>query len=249
MRSNGDSACELCHGSGFVTVPPSDDYPNGTFTECICQVRLRRRRRLEKLMAAAGITVEQFRAWSFDTFEPQAALADAAGKRELAEIKAACEAYASEPKGWLALCGPYGCGKSHLAYAIIGAAYRAGRPVYACSVPDLLETLRQGMDSEARGDSMGQRLDTVRTARLLLLDDLGAENLTPWAAEKLYQIVDYRYRLRLPLVVTTNVNVYDPKGRIEPRVLSRLLDGTNLPDGLSRVYLLSARDYRQRRAK
>jgi DNA replication protein DnaC len=247
MKQNADSACELCHGSGFVNVPPSEEHPYGTFTECACQVRLRRRRRLEKLMAAAGITLEQLQAWSFDTFDPQAALADAAGKKEMAAIKAACQAYAAQPKGWLVLCGPYGCGKTHLAYAIIGAAYRSGVPVYACSVPDLLETLRQGIDSQARGDTLGSRLETVRTARLLLLDDLGAENLTPWAAEKLYQIVDYRHRSRLPLVVTTNVNVFDAKGRIEPRVLSRLLDGTNLPDGLSRVYLLSARDYRQRR--
>ena len=32
----------------------------------------------------------------------------------------------------------------------------------------------------------------------LILDDLGAQNTTPWAVEKLYQIIDFRYRLRLP---------------------------------------------------
>ena len=246
MKSEPDSVCELCHGTGFVEVPPSDRHPNGTFTECVCRARERRRRRLNKLMATAGITLDHLRSWSFDTFDPQAARTDASGKRQLARIKRACQAFAAEPKGWLVLCGPYGCGKTHLAYAIVGAAYRAGCPVYACTVPDLLETLRQGIASVAKSDSLGRRLAAVRDARLLLLDDLGAENLTPWAAEKIYQIVDHRYRLRLPLVVTTNVNLYTPKGRIEERVVSRLLDGVNLPDGLSRVHLISAGDYRRR---
>jgi DNA replication protein DnaC len=82
-----------------------------------------------------------------------------------------------------------------------------------------------------------------------VLDDLGAQNDTPWAAEKLYQILDHRYRRRLPLLVTTNVNLYAPQGRIEPRVLSRILDGANLADGFSRVVLLKVGDYRRRGGK
>lgn len=245
MQSNADSDCEICHGKGFVPVDPNEDPPH-TFRECICRRRAIQQRRLDQLMAQTGLTAAQLQKWSFDTFSPQDALTDAAGKAQLAHIKDACQAYAADPKGWLLLCGAYGCGKTHLAYAIIGAAYRAQRSVYACSVPDLLDTLRQGIDSPDRNDNLAQRFDAVRKSNVLLLDDLGAENLTPWAAEKLYQIIDYRYRLYLPLVVTTNVNVYDAKNRIEPRVLSRLLDGANSPDGWSRVFLISAQDYRQR---
>lgn len=246
MMRDVDSDCKLCHGTGFVELPPDEQYPNGASALCPCRIRARRRRKLEELMAASGITLDQLSAWSFDTFHPQAAQTDERGKRELERVKANCQAYAADPKGWLILCGPYGCGKTHLAYAIIGAACRARRAVYACTVPDLLDMLRQGIDSPDKRDSLAERMTAVRSASLLLLDDLGAENPTPWAAEKLYQIVDHRYRLRLPLVVTTNVNVYEPKGRIEPRVLSRLLDGANLAGGASRVYLMTAHDYRRR---
>ena len=253
MKPNADSACERCGGTGFVWLPPHDRYPNGAYAICPCRLQAQRRRRMDALMAHTGLTAETMARWSFDTFDPDAAVADAQGRARLARIKAHCQAYAQDPNGWLVLCGPYGCGKSHLAYATAAACHATGRAVYVSTVPDLLETLRQGFSSspsprtrgEGRGEgratrnaqptthngalSFSARLALVCDADLLVLDDLGAQHDTPWSAEKLYQIIDHRYRLRLPLLVTTNVNLYDPQGRIDPRILSRILDGANLP--------------------
>ena len=53
-----------------------------------------------------------------------------------------------------------------------------------------------------------------------MIDDLGTQNATPWAQEKLYQIFNYRYVNRLPTVVTTN----QPLEEIEGRIHSRLRD-------------------------
>jgi DNA replication protein DnaC len=248
MSRNADSACELCGGTGFVQVPPNERYPHGAAALCACRERIARRRKLQQLMALSGLDEETLRRWTFDTFDPDAAQADAGGKAHLAQVKALCEAFARSPQGWLVLCGPYGCGKSHLAYAVAGAYLRARRAVYVSTVPDLLDTLRRSFDGKNGGESFERRFDLVRDAELLVLDDLGAQNDTPWAAEKLYQILDHRYRRRLPLLVTTNANLYAPQGRIEPRILSRILDGANLADGFSRVVLLRAGDYRRRGA-
>ncbi len=68
-----------------------------------------------------------------------------------------------------------------------------------------------------------------------MLDDLGTQNATPWAAEKLYQIINYRYVNRLPTIVTTNVELDD----IDGRVSSRLQD----PDLVTVIKIL-APDYR-----
>jgi DNA replication protein DnaC len=248
MMRNVDSDCEFCHGTGFVQVPPNERYPNGAAAICICRQRIMRRRQLQELMTRSGLDEETLRRWSFDTFDPLAAQTDERGKAQLAQVKAICQEYAQSPKGWMVLCGPYGCGKSHLAYAIAGALCRARRPVYVSPVPDLLDALRQSFDRKNGDEPFEKRFDLVRNADLLVLDDLGAQNDTPWAAEKLYQIVDHRYRRRLPLLITTNVNLYAPQGRIEPRILSRILDGANLPDGFCRVVLLQAQDFRQRTA-
>ena len=73
-----------------------------------------------------------------------------------------------------------------------------------------------------------------------MLDDLGTENTTPWAREKLYQIINHRYVERLLTIVTSNQS----HDKIDERILSRLLD-THLT---LEVYI-NAPDYRRRERK
>jgi DNA replication protein DnaC len=61
----------------------------------------------------------------------------------------------------------------------------------------------------------------VKSAALLVLDDLGTESATAWAREKLYQLFNHRYNARLPTVITTAV----PIEQLDPRLASRMLDG------------------------
>jgi DNA replication protein DnaC len=245
MKSDDVSTCDLCHGSGFIEQPPNERYPMGSSRLCLCILRQQRRRRLAELMRISGLTPEAVAAWSFETYDAERAVGDGASRRYLADVVSACQAFARAPKGWLVLSGPCGSGKSHLAYAVAGAYLRAGHAVYISTVPDLLEALRRGFDGQ--GDaSYAKRFDTVCRAELLVLDDLGAQSDSAWSTEKLYQILDFRYRLHLPLMVTSNINPFAPGGRLDPRIVSRLLDGANLSDGFSRVYLLSVGDYRQR---
>ena len=70
------------------------------------------------------------------------------------------------------------------------------------TVPDLLDWLRYSYDSP--DTTFEQRFEEIRNVSLLVLDDLGAQNATPWAAEKLFQIIDYRY-VAPAAVVTTNL--------------------------------------------
>ena len=59
---------------------------------------------------------------------------------------------------------------------------------------------------------------------LLILDDLGAENSTAWAEEKLYQIVVHRHEARLATVITT-ASTMEELEDVKPRIGSRLVDG------------------------
>ena len=60
----------------------------------------------------------------------------------------------------------------------------------------------------------------MRDVPLLVLDDLGTEASKPWAQEKLFQLLDYRYVARIPTVITTAKNM----GEINQRLVSRLID-------------------------
>ena len=65
--------------------------------------------------------------------------------------------------------------------------------------------------------------EQLQTAPLLVLDDLGSENSTPWAEDKLYQIIAQRHEARLPTVITSAFSLEELE-EAKPRIASRLVD-------------------------
>ncbi len=120
------------------------------------------------------------------------------------------------------LSGPYGCGKTHLAASI--ANYRAGLgdPPLFIEVPDLLDHLRSTF-SPASPIRYDRLFDEIRAANLLVLDDLGAQSASPWAKEKLYQLMNHRYNAELPTVITIARESLE-QHYIDERILTRMLD-------------------------
>ena len=115
--------------------------------------------------------------------------------------------------------GPAGSGKTHLAAAIVNEVLGRGQNAFFVFVPDLLDHLRSTFAtvSEIPYD---QLVEQVRNAPLLVLDDLGGHSGTPWAQEKLYQIVNHRYVSKLPTVFTLGL----PVDNLELRLQTRLSD-------------------------
>ncbi|MGB1249410.1 MAG: ATP-binding protein [Candidatus Promineifilaceae bacterium] len=146
-----------------------------------------------------------------------------------------CKAFAEQPEGWLLLKGSYGCGKTHLAAAIANRRLELKETVLFVNTPDLLDHLRSTYRPNSP-HSYDQRFQQVRDTPLLILDDLGAQNNSDWAQEKLYQIFNHRYNARLPTVVTTNEDI----DSIEIRIRSRLSDF-----GLVQIIPITAPDFRR----
>ncbi len=238
-----DPDCSYCQGWGAVVVY-SPEHPDGMQGPCICVKRAKERRKAEQLMALSGLTPIELAKWRFDTFFPERAVTT--NHQRLAEIKAQLMAYAERPRGWLVLCGPFGCGKTHLAYAVAARRYELGRAVYVATVPDLLDTLRRGFKSKNQeADGFDARLEAIKRVELLVLDDLGAQSGTAWADEELYQIVNYRYAKEMAMIVTTNESLRSPECKIDGRIKSRLLEGSETGGaGLSRLIVIPAGDYR-----
>ncbi len=171
---------------------------------------------------------------TFENFEPRGRVGlfpRQADSLEIAYNQA--RRYSQNLEGWLVLQGGYGCGKTHLAAAIANFTVSVGVPTLFITVPDLLDSLRFAYNDPQA--TFEERFDQIRNAPLLIMDDFGTQNATPWAQEKLFQIINYRYINRLPLVVTTNLSSRD----IEERIQSRI----NHPDLVTVVKIL-ATDYR-----
>lgn len=241
---DGDPNCPWCEGSGWI-VNYTDERPDGAYRKCVCLIRLQAQRKVERYMEASGLTRAQLAKWRFDTFYPEKAVD--ADHEWLAEIKRQMQEYAEKPKGWRVLCGPYGCGKTHLAYAVAARRLEIGRTVYVATVPDLLDMLRAGFGKDAAG-SFGDRFETIKNAGMLVLDDLGTQSASPWVNEKLYQIINHRYANDLPMIVTTNWNLRAKDCPIDGRILSRLMEGSEAgPDGMSKIIVIPAGDYRKQK--
>ena len=158
----------------------------------------------------------------------------------LRECLEAAEEFAEEPDHqWLVLWGERGNGKSHLCAAVANHLIATGMAALFITMPDLLAALRQAMELQAttEQESYSGRMNTFKTAPVMILDDLGAEGRSDWSDSVLFEILDYRYRNRLPTMIVTNCAL----DAFDPRIASRMQDA-----GLSTVIENKAPDYRKR---
>jgi DNA replication protein DnaC len=210
--------CPHCGGMGFIVpdLPLSD--PNfGKAIPCRCQQQVHRRRRLTRLQQLGSLgSLHMMR---FDTFIPEPTHLSLLQKQNLRRALETTMHFADHPEGWLVLSGGYGCGKTHLAASIANQLVARYESALFMLVPDLLDHLRAAYnpESELEHDTF---FDQVRNVPVLLLDDLGAQRSTPWAQEKLFQLLNHRYNTQLPTVITTNQRLED----LDPRLRSRLAD-------------------------
>ena len=221
------SVCGVCQGGGWLKEAVPYGHPHfGMLFPCSCTLAEQARRKAYELARLSNLGA--FQGKTFATFNPFVA--------GLRGIVPHVRAYARQPDGWLTMLGPYGVGKTHLAAAIAHEALIRGDDVLFAVVPDLLDHLRATFGPQST-ISYDERFEFLRTVSLLILDDLGTESATPWAREKLYQLINHRYNNRLPTVVTSNLK----PDAIEPRIYSRLCD-----PACGSVLTIAAADYRRR---
>jgi DNA replication protein DnaC len=221
--------CTRCKGAGYLRANVPFGNPNfGKAIACECKEAERKEKRRQQLREISNL--DAFRQKTFNTFNTQLpGVQDA--------YRAALD-FETNPKGWLVLSGPNGCGKTHLAAAIANQALDNGAVVLFEAAPDLLDHLRAAF-APAATEVYDQLFSKMREAELLILDDLGAQQSSPWANEKLFQLLNYRYNLSMATVITGN-----PKGiqGVDERIRSRLSD-----TGLVRtINMERAQDYRPR---
>ena len=227
--SDRDSVkCPICQDAGYLR----NDFPVGhpmfgRMIPCVCKQQEIDERRADELRQLSNL--DMFSRQTFEDFD-----GDIAGLEEAYE---SAIQFAQEPGNrWLFLYGPCGAGKTHLAIAIARYAMQwHNMSVYFAVVPDLLDHLRATFDPNS-GSAYDDRFNTIRNAQLLVLDDLGTENATPWAKEKLYQIINHRYMEQLPTVITSNVD----QRKVDDRIMSRIRDHR-----LTHYIEIDAEDYRR----
>lgn len=141
--------------------------------------------------------------------------------------------------------GDMGTGKSHLCGAIAQSAVMRGYVVVYEVVTELLCKIRNTYFSEDIKSSEASELkilDTICACDLLILDDLGAEKSSPWTQSIIYMIVNRRYVLKKPILISTNLELKELSNKIGERAFDRLIE-------MNRMVRLTGESYRMVLAK
>ena len=208
---------------------PTEDDPNHTkklkvATMCRCEREVEERRKREKQneedmerirkLKKTSLMDEKLSGATFGNFKPT--------KYNARNLKL-CQRYAEkfdlmlEKNQGLLFWGDVGTGKSFAAACIANYLLERKIPVIMTSFVKLLEVIQASREEEPA------ILNRLGYAKLVIFDDLGAERGTDYALEKVYNIIDSRYRKSLPMILTTNLTIEEMKRDMDTRY-SRIYD-------------------------
>ncbi|MET3697311.1 replicative DNA helicase loader DnaI [Bacillus oleivorans] len=129
----------------------------------------------------------------------------------------------------LYLYGKFGVGKTYLLGAIANELAEKGVSSYIVHVPELIRELKNSIGES----TLEEKLNSVKTAKILMLDDIGAESLTNWVRDEIFgTILQYRMLEKLPTLFTSNFDLiqlehhftFNQKGDQEDVKAGRLID-------------------------
>lgn len=127
----------------------------------------------------------------------------------------------------LTLMGTPGTGKTHLAAAMVHAWLAKGKSAIFIPVVTLLDEIRRGYGPYS---PLPKIEDAIKSVDFVALDDLGAQKDNDWVTERLWELIDQRYRERKPITITSNAVSKDHlvtiAGERGPQIVSRLTDQT-----------------------
>ncbi len=135
--------------------------------------------------------------------------------------------------GSLFLTGAPGCGKTHLATALMcewcaanlaesgGVPHHAKGPPLFVPAVELLAGIKRAWDEGGAEHAVMERL--FRTP-VLVIDDLGAERASDWSRQVFYSVIDRRYREGSQVIITSNLDLERLDRSLDGRIASRLCE-------------------------
>ncbi len=213
MRDPDGIECAICEGSGFVWVAEE----NRNY-DCSCRAQRIARRRAKKL---SNVLPKRYRNVSLESTVIHDIKAKAPAQMRVVEAYLRdIEKNIGEGRGlWLE--GNSGTGKTEIAMLTSKTAAAAGFSVAVYALPRLLAEIRKTFDADNDATYL-DLLDRLGEVDLLHIDDVGAEQTSPWVLEQLYAIVNARYEDEKAIVLTTNLARDQLAEQIGERTVSRL---------------------------
>lgn len=222
VGEDGLMRCGVCGTAKEYRIPAT-----GRYVGCICKCEqdkidaekaedeLKRELHRVRELASYSLVDERFHESTFDRFVVSTA--------EDQRVLRICRNYVEHFDEMLAqnagllLFGSPGTGKTFAASCIANALMQKRVPVLVTSIV----RLTAGMF----GDELNELLYRMNTARLLVLDDFGAERNTDFKQEQIFTVIDARYAAKKPMIITTNLTDFKTETDVRrKRVYDRIFE-------------------------
>lgn len=153
---------------------------------------------------------------SFDSFiiRPGSEVAYKIAKKYSADL------HALDGMGIL-IWGEYGNGKTYLLASIINE--HKDKTIVFQSVPELLARIKSTFN-KSNPENEYHIMYALLNCDILVLDDIGSEQVTTWTEDIFYQIIDGRYRRKLPVLYSSNLKPSMLQERLGARIYDRILE-------------------------
>lgn len=103
----------------------------------------------------------------------------------------------------LYLSGNFGSGKSYIISACLNEIAKNDKKAAMIYFPEFLRSLKTSFNSD-----FDEQFNYARKADILLLDDIGAENVSSWSRDEILgPILQYRMDEKLPTFFTSNLSI------------------------------------------
>jgi len=126
------------------------------------------------------------------------------------------------------LYGPTGGGKTYAVSCIANELKEKFIPVICISSINLFARIKDSFSSK-NNESQNSIINNLNDAKLLIIDDLGAEVVSEWSKSVIYEIVDTRIRKKLPLILTSNIEPEKLKKIYGLRIFERIIYQACMP--------------------
>jgi DNA replication protein DnaC len=205
-------SCTLCRGTGWKLVPRADGAAGTVAVACDCGMQERASRVMERTKIPKRYEHCDFESYSTDVGEtPQQT-------ESLKKAKMFAQAFVRDYPGaaekGLLLMGPSGVGKTHLAVAALKELIKRGHAGLFCDYRELLKEIQASYNPASESTEMGI-LEPIRTAEILVLDDLGASKPSAWVLDIIGLVLNARYNEKRVSILTTNYSD-ETAGNAEP---------------------------------
>lgn len=149
---------------------------------------------------------------------------------ELQKIKETCKIYARdflkmqfEKRNSLYICGAVGSGKTHLATAISNQLLQSAIQVEYFEYREKMTKLKQIITD----NQQYEREMRCKKTKVLFIDDFLKGKITESDINIIYELINYRYQVGLPMIITSERNIVEIL-QIDEAIGSRLAEMCNI---------------------